>query len=161
MLLAVAAVAGAMYVAAALGGAKAGVTLKQYSALKKEVTSLSSKVKTLQQDVGSQASTVSSLSGTVTTLNTTVTSDDSFITSCLKAADVVGVSEFGDPAGSAGYAYSNDGSNIFWTTALDLDSTSPGGYLQLVAPSCVSAGAAAQKQGAQTERARSFTARQR
>jgi hypothetical protein len=50
------------------------------------------------------------------------------------------VSEFGDPQGTFGYSYTDNGTDFFDTTALDIDTSStPGGFLQLVDPSCVTA----------------------
>ena len=56
MLVGVAAVAGAMYVAAASGSQQAkGPTLKQFKALKAQVTTLSKKLKTTQNDLDALA----------------------------------------------------------------------------------------------------------
>ena len=131
MLVAVATVAGAVYATAAPGSAQKAPTAKQFAALKKEVAQLST-------EVASQASAISTLQTTLTTVQTTVTNDDGFITGCLIAGGAWPVSEYGDPFGSFGYAYSDDGSTLFLTTALDFDpSNAPEAWLAGVDPSCI------------------------
>jgi hypothetical protein len=51
---------------------------------------------------------------------------------------VEGVSQFGDPNGTHGYVYSDDGVNEFLTSALDFDdSGAPQVWSLVVAPECV------------------------
>jgi hypothetical protein len=103
MLVGVAVVAAAMYVAAAPGSQQsAGPTAKQFKALKKQVASLSKTVKALK-----------GLAGIEVTL----------INDCDKVAQPI--DQFGDPQGQPptfGYEFSNDGtpdSTTTLTTALD------------------------------------------
>jgi hypothetical protein len=127
MLLAVAAVAGGMYVAAAPGRtAHAGPTWKQYSALQKQVVALKKQVGQVKK-VAADA--------------------DGFVRSCLLTtnAGVAAVSVFGDSNANPtyGYNFTQLGGAQALTTALDIDvSASPGGYLQAVDPSCIGNAAA-------------------
>lgn len=131
MLLAVAAVAGGMYVAAAPGHtAHAGPTWKQYSALQKQVVALKKQV------------------GQVKGL---AVDADGFVRSCLLTnnAGVAAVSVFGDTNANPtfGYNYTQLGGGQALTTALDVDaSASPGGYLQAVDPSCIGPSSASHAQ---------------
>jgi hypothetical protein len=119
MLVAVAAVAGAMYVAAASGSqqSRRGPTAKQFAALKKEVGGLKKQL---------------------TQVKAIAVDADSFIAQCLIQGGAAPVSQFGDAQGQTyGYHY-NDGTNEGYRTALDLDtSANPQGYLQGVDPSCL------------------------
>jgi hypothetical protein len=136
MLVAVAAVAGAMYVAAAPGGQRAAPpTAAQLATLKRQVASLSKKLTALKKDEGKVKSAATDAEG--------------FIAGCFVKAGVAPVSQFGDVNGTYGFAYTAAaGGTSTPRTALDLDvSTTPGGFLQGVDPSCVnSSGAAAQAQ---------------
>ena len=129
MLLAVAAVAGGMYVAAATGSQQAkGPTAKQFKALQKQVASLKTQVAQAKKNA---ASAVGFIEGCFLTSN----------------AGVAPVSVFGDTAATPvwGYGYYTHAAPtvLSYATALDIDgSTSPGGYLQGVDPSCVSSSAA-------------------
>lgn len=165
--LAVAAVAAAMYVAAASGSRSAAAhhhaappTGKQFAALKKSVAKIGKKVKTQGATIKAQGATISSLNALVSTQATTITklqsqltalqtdetavktmatADDGFISTCLVAGGVAGVSEFGDPAGTFGYVFDNGGGSDVDVAALDLDSSATPDFLfQTVAPSCVS-----------------------
>jgi hypothetical protein len=100
MLLAVAAIAGVMYVAAAPGSAlHAGPTARQFAALKKQVVALQKKVKTLQTDTN--------VVGTV-------------VFHCMLHS-VIGVDQKGDPAGTFGFQYTTtSGGAVGSTTGLDL-----------------------------------------
>jgi hypothetical protein len=69
------------------------------------------------------------------TLETRVADLESAIYPCLF---VQGMSQYGDPAGTYGYLYSDDGVNAFLTTALDLDTgEAPEVWTAVVAPECV------------------------
>jgi hypothetical protein len=135
MLVGVAAVAGAMYVAAAPGSQQAsGPTAKQFNALKKQVASLSKTLKTVKAEAAAA---------------------DGFVQACLVSTNsgVLPINLFGDPNGAVtgtaqGYKYgtgadptltTNDG----YATALNLDTSTPfqGVYIQGVDPTCVTAGA--------------------
>jgi outer membrane murein-binding lipoprotein Lpp len=121
MLVGVAVVAAAMYVAASPASQQAsGPTAKQFKALKAQVTSLSKKLKSTKAEADAAVG---------------------FIATCLvdPSAGVWGVSEFGDgQAGTFGYWYTDDGTNYSNVTALDFDgSTNPQSFLQAVNPSCV------------------------
>lgn len=122
MLVGVAVVAAAMYVAASSASQQsAGPTAKQFNALKKQVTSLSKKLKATKAEADAAVG---------------------FIATCLVSqnAGVWGVSEFGDRSATPtfGYHYTPDGTTEQLVTALDFDgSTSPQTYLQAVDPTCV------------------------
>lgn len=109
MLIGVALVAGAMYVAAAPGGLRAtGPSAKQFAALKKQVATLSKLTKRLNSDV----------------IGTNV-----LIIHCLMH-QLVGVSQKGDPAGTFGYSFTpSAGAAAGSTTALDLAPTASATYL--------------------------------
>jgi len=120
MLAGVALVAAAMYVAASPASQQSkGPTEKQFVALEKKVTTLSK------------------------TLKTTKTKADAaygFIASCFVTtnAGALPVNDFGDPQGTFGYWYTDNGTDYFNATAPDIDTSStPGGYLQLVDASCI------------------------
>jgi hypothetical protein len=118
MLVGVAAVAGAMYVAAASGSQQSrGPTARQFAALKKEVGGLKKQLKQVKA-IAIDA--------------------DSFIGQCLIQGGAAPVSQFGDAQSQTfGYHY-NDGTTESYRTALDLDmGANPQGYLQGVDPSCV------------------------
>lgn len=121
MLVGVAVVAAAMYVAASPASQQAsGPTTAQFNALKKQVATLSKKLKATKLRADASYN---------------------FIGGCLVTsnAGVWGVSEFGDGnAGTFGYWYTDDGTNYSNVTALDFDgSTTPQTYLQAVDPQCV------------------------
>jgi outer membrane murein-binding lipoprotein Lpp len=123
MLVAVAAVAAAMYVAASPASQQSsGVTAKQFKALKAQVANLSKSLKSTRAEADAAVG---------------------FIANCLVSANagVWGVSEFGDGAGGTfGYRYTEGGTNEINVTALDFDgSGSPDAYLQSVDPTCVQA----------------------
>ena len=135
MLVGVAAVAGAMYVAAAPGSEQAsGPTAKQFNALKKQVASLSKTLKTVKAEA---------------------VDADGFVRTCLVSSNsgVVPMNLFGDPTGSAtgtpqGYHYGTGAdptatTNDSYATALSLDTSTPfqGVYVQGVDPTCVTAAA--------------------
>lgn len=102
-LLAVAIVAGAMYVAAAPGSRQAaGPTAKQFAALKKQVTKLEKQVKSAKTEATAVAAVM---------------------LQCL-LHQTVGVSQNGDPGGTYGYSYTANGTTTL-TTALDLNSSAP------------------------------------
>ncbi len=97
MLLAVAAVAGGMYVAAATGSQQAkGPTAKQFKALKAQVAVLQKKVKAAQ----------------------TLANDDAVVTVHCLMHQLFGVAERG--SSTSGYIFGTDGSSGTPTTALDL-----------------------------------------
>ena len=126
LVLTLATVAGATYVATAPGGQAAGPTAAQFNALKKQVAKLQG--------------SVSALHATVVALDGVVEDDDAFIANCFVAEGVAPVSQYGDGvSGAYGYAYSNDGSDYFLTTGLDFTSSgdSVDVYLQAVSPSCL------------------------
>lgn len=124
LLVGVAVVAAAMYVAASPASQQAGrPSAKQFAALKKQVASLSKSLKQVKAAANDA---------------------DGFVRTCLISTNsgVLPINRFGDPAGTFGYQYF-DGSNNIDTTALDLDTSTPfqGVYLQGVDPTCVTAGA--------------------
>jgi len=124
MLVGVAAVAAAMYVAAAPGSQQAsGPSAKQFSALKKEVASLSKSLKTVKAEATAAAG---------------------YIATCLVSnnSGALPVNQFGDTAHAVatfGYQYTaTAGGAVTSRTALDIDSSgTPGGFVQGVDPTCV------------------------
>lgn len=124
MLVGVAVVAGAMYVAAAPGSQRAsGPTAKQFAALKKQVATLSKTEKTLKKEADSAAG---------------------FIASCLVSsnAGIVPINQFGS-TGTTGFVFGTVSAGTITgataRTALDVDtSTTPGALLLAVDPACVS-----------------------
>jgi hypothetical protein len=133
MLVGVAVVAAAMYVAAAPGSQQAkGPTAKQFKALKKQVTSLNKKLTALTK---SEAAT-------------TKLADDAegFIADCLTSTGggALGVNQFGTTTGT-GFQVGTVGQPASSVrTALDLEqNTTTGAYLQVVDPSCLVSSTAA------------------
>ena len=133
MLVAVAAVAGAIYVAAAPGSQEAapGPTAKQFAALKRQEASLSKSLKALKKDEGKVKSAAGDAVG--------------FIADCFVKAGFVPVSQFGDTSDTYGFVYQAAPSGAMTNrTALDLDASStPQILLQSIDPSCVSTTGAA------------------
>lgn len=121
MLVGVAVVAAAMYVAAGTASQQStGPTAKQFKALKAQVATLGKKLKATKAEADAAVG---------------------FLAECLVStnAGVWGVSEFGDgsSAPTFGYHYT-DGTTEHLVTALDFDgSTTPDTYLQAVDPACV------------------------
>lgn len=125
MLVAVATVAGAMYVAAAPGSQQSTPTARQFTALKKQVAKLSKSLNALKKDEGKVKS------GAVEA--------ETFLASCFVSAGAVGVGQFGDANGAFGFKYTTDGINETRRTALDVDtSAAPQALLQAVSPTCIS-----------------------
>jgi len=148
-LLAVAAVAGVTYVAAAPGGQTVAPTARQFAALKKQVSKLSKKVK-------AQGATIATLQTAEKGVKTEADAVAGFIANCLTSsgAGALPINQFGDATNATfGYRYVDSGaSSDIFTTALDVDgSSSPGAFLQTVDPSCVTS-SALRKAGALTER---------
>ena len=122
MLVAVAAVAGAMYVAASPASQQAkGPTLKQFNALKKQVATLSKQVKTVVKPEADAA---------VAIIGACYLKDNGNGTASFL---VMPVSQRGNS--SAGHLFGT-GSGSTPTTALDVSAASPQAYLQEVDPQC-------------------------
>ena len=122
MLVAVAAVAGAMYVAASPASQQSkGPTLKQFNALKKQVATLSKEIKTVVKPEADAAVGIIGLCYL----------DISGNTATFK---VMPVSQRG--VAGTGYLFGASGSPGTATTALDVAASSPQAYLQEVDPSC-------------------------
>jgi len=127
MLVGVAVVAAAMYVAASPASQQSKTpTEKQFLALQKKVATLTKNLKTTKSEADAVVG---------------------FIQSCLTSAHAgaLGLSDFGDPNGTFGYRYDSDGAGPAtdtFTTAVDGDaSATPGAFVQAVDPSCVNANA--------------------
>jgi hypothetical protein len=126
MLVGVAAVAAAVYVAASPASQQSKApTAKQFNALKKEVASLNKTLKTVKAEANSAAG---------------------FIATCLTSQNsgVVPVSQFGTT--TDGFLFGSPSASPPYTarTALDVDpGASPQGFLQAVDPSCLSSTTAA------------------
>jgi hypothetical protein len=126
MLVGVAVVAAAMYVAAGSASQQSkGVSPKAFKALQKQVATLSKTLKTVKAEAADA---------------------DGFVQTCMVSSNsgVLPINEFGDAAGTFGYKYTQDGTTLVNTTALDVDTTTSnfqGVYLQGVDPQCVSTGA--------------------
>src|SRR3954451_570662 len=125
MLVAVAAVAGAMYVAASPASQQSrGPTLKQFNALKKQVATLSKTLKTVvkpEADISASyiLTCLSSVSGGSITIN------------------AMPVSQRGST--TSGYLFGASSPGVSTpTTALDINTTAPTDVLQEFDPSCLS-----------------------
>ena len=122
MLVAVAAVAGAMYVAASPASQQSrGPTLKQFNALKKQVATLSKQLKTVVKPEADAA---------VAIIGACYLKDNGNGTASFL---VMPVSRLGNSG--AGYLFGSSGVNAP-TTALDEVTSSPQAYLQEVDPQC-------------------------
>lgn len=134
MLVGVAVVAAAMYVAASPASQQSkGPSAKQFAALKKQVATLTKSLKAVKAEAADA---------------------DGFVQSCLISANsgVVPINQFGDPTGAQGtaqgYHYGTGGDPTSTTgdtyaTALDVDgSATPGAFIQGVDPACVSSSSA-------------------
>jgi len=135
MLVGVAVVAGAMYVAAAPGSRQAAApSARQFAALKKQVSGLNKKLKALTKDETAVRKLALTLGG--------------FIVECdlSETAGFKGVTRYGDAAASTyGFVYqaTAGGANTN-RTALDFDtSATPQVFLQAIDPTCATASAAA------------------
>jgi hypothetical protein len=129
MLVGVAVVAGAMYVAAAPGSRQAtGPTARQFAALKKRVAGLNKKLKVLTKDETNVKKLAVEVGG--------------FVVACYLSdtAGFKGVTRYGDAASSTyGFVYQPTAgvSTTGLRTALDFDtSAAPQVYLQAVDPTC-------------------------
>jgi len=122
MLVGVAVVAAAMYVAASSASQQSKApTAKQFNALKKQVASLSKSLKTAKKEADESVKFLACL-----------TSDNS---------GVLPVNQFGNTTGTGttGYMIGTTGAATSVGTALDVDgSQTPGAFLQAVDPACVS-----------------------
>ena len=124
MLVGVAAVAGAMYVAASPASQQSkGPTLKQFNALKKQVATLSKKLKT----IGAEADAVGTIVGAcyLTVNGGTV------------SFEALPVSQRG--TNTTGYLFGSTSASSTPTTALDVDTATPHATLQEVDPTCLAA----------------------
>jgi hypothetical protein len=121
MLVGVAVVAAAMYVAASPASQQSsGPTLKQFTALKKQVATLSKKLKAVKSEADAAV-------GIIGTCYLHQNSDGTV------GFTVMQVSRLGNS--SAGYLFGTSGANAP-TTALDEVTSSPQAYLQEVDPQC-------------------------
>ncbi|HEU5476423.1 MAG TPA: hypothetical protein VFU64_01185 [Gaiellaceae bacterium] len=134
MLVAVAAVAGVMYVAAAPGGRQSTPTAQQFAALKKRVARLSKSLTVLKKDEARVKSGAAQA--------------EAFLLQCFVSAGAVGVSQFGDANGTFGFGYQatpppSAGTITSYRRALDIDTSSAAqGLLQAVSPACITSDAA-------------------
>ena len=128
MLVGVAVIAAVMYVAASPASQQAKApTAKQFNALKKQVATLSKSLKTVKAEATAAAG---------------------FIASCLVSdnSGVLPVNQFGTQPGP-GFFYGTTTTSFSLRTALDVDTAAtPGGFLQGVDPSCVTAGSTTLRQ---------------
>lgn len=133
MLVGVAVVAAAMYVAASPASQQSkGPSAKQFKALQKKVATLTKSLKTVKAEAADA---------------------DGFVQSCMVSSNsgVLPINQFGDPQGTnsgtaQGYVYgtgaiTNPIPGAAYTTALDVDGSTPfsGIYIQGVDPACVTA----------------------
>lgn len=136
MLVGVAVVAGAMYVAAAPGGRQAASpTARQFNALKKQVASLNKNLKALKKDEAQVKLAAAAAAG--------------YIGACFldTSGNIVSlpVNQFGTAgAGATGFLFGTDGTSATPRSALDIDTSgSPKAYLQEVNTTCATSAAAA------------------
>lgn len=140
MLVGVAAVAGAMYVAAAPGSRQAAPpTARQFAALKKQVAALSKNLKVLKKDEAqvklAAVATVSYIGGCFLDSNANIVN--------------LAVNQFG--TSSDGFLFGTPGGGATATTrsALDIDTSgSPKAYLQAVNSDCLTSASALQRSSA-------------
>jgi hypothetical protein len=133
LLVGIAVVAGAMYVAAAPGGRQASPpTARQFAALKKQVASLNTKLKALTKDEKS--------------VKTAAVAAVEYIGACFLDSNGniqnLQVNDFGTT--TSGFLFGAPGSGATATprSALDVDASgSPLAYLQEVTPACVTGAA--------------------
>ena len=127
LLLGVAAVAGAMYVAGASGSQQSKfASKKQVAALQKKVTSLTKELKaTVKPEADFSASYLLSCLLTLDTSNNTL------------SVNLMPVSEFGNA--TSGFLFGNVSTSTP-RSALDVNTTSPTALLQEINPSCLSGG---------------------
>ena len=130
MLVAVAALAGVMYVAAAPGGQQTTPAAQQFAALKKKVAKLSKSLTALKKDEAKVKSGAAQA--------------EAFLAQCFVSAGAVGVSQFGDANGTFGFDYTAPPpSPPSHRTALDVDTSAAAqGLLQAVSPACITGNAA-------------------
>jgi outer membrane murein-binding lipoprotein Lpp len=122
MLVGVAAVAGAMYVAASPASQQSrGPTAKQFSALKKQVAALSKKLNNVKAEADAAVGIIGACY-----LNTA---------GSATAFKEMLVSQRGVASVGPGYLYGTSGSSAP-TTALDVVTSSPQAYLQEIDPQC-------------------------
>jgi hypothetical protein len=145
VVLALAAVAGATYVATAPGSQTAAPTL---ASLNKKITLLTRKVK-------AQGVTIAALKKAENGVKTEADDAVGFLSGCLLSAGagVLPINQFGDPNATFGYHFlQSDLTTEVKTTALDVDgSTTPGAFIQAVDPTCVTPAGALRKAGALSE----------
>jgi outer membrane murein-binding lipoprotein Lpp len=146
VVLAVAAVAGATYVATASSSQRAAPTARQFAALKRQVSQLSKKVK-------SQGVKIGALQTAEKGVKTEADDVVGFLNSCFFStnAGALPINQFGDPGGTLGYHYqqsTTQGDDVL-TSALDVDNSStPGAFVQVVDPTCVTPSGGLRKMGA-------------
>jgi hypothetical protein len=133
MLVGVAVVAAAMYVAASPASQQSrGPTAKQFKALKKQVTTLSKTVKALKADEAKVKIAATNAAG--------------FIADCLVStnAGALPINDFGSATGTGYLIGTVTGGASSVRTALDVDSSTPfnGAYVQAVDPACITSSAA-------------------
>jgi hypothetical protein len=146
VVLALAGVAGATYVATAPGSQTAAPTL---ASLNKKITLLTRKVK-------AEGVTIAALKKAENGVKTEADDAVGFLNSCLLStgAGVLPINQFGDPNATFGYHYQKTTTvgDEALTTALDVDgSTTPGAFIQAVDPTCVTPAGALRKAGALSE----------
>ena len=132
MLVGVAVVAAAMYVAASPAGQQSkGPTLKQFNALKTQVATLNKKLKSTSQVADAALGVIV----------------DCYLTVGASTANAngLGVSQLG--SSTTGYLFGANSATATPTTALDLASSSPQHYLQEVTPACVAGNLARHRAG--------------
>ena len=146
MVVGVAAVAGAMYVAGASGSqqSRPGPTMKQFKALKAQVAFLKGQFAALNGTVGRQSTREDARLTKLENDDAQVLQETElavgFISGCFLNSGgsyrELPVSQFG--SASAGFLFGTSGSSATPRTALDIDTSgSPMAYLQEVNPACI------------------------
>jgi len=123
ILVGVAVVAAAMYVAAGSASQTGGVSPAKFNALEKKVAALSKTLKTVKVEAMDA---------------------DQFLRSCMlppSNGGVLPINEYGDPAGTFGYKYTDNGVDVINTTAIDADPapSNTTAWIQVVDSACVAA----------------------
>jgi len=142
MLVGVAVVAAAMYVAAAPGSPQAtGPTVKQFAALKKQVASLNKKLKALTKDEKVVRTAAGAAVG--------------YIAACFLDSNGniqnLPVTQFGSTSAGFLFGAPNGGATATARTGLDVDTSgSAQSFLQKVTPACITSSASSSQQSGVT-----------
>lgn len=104
----------------------ASASCKKISCVNGKISTLTSKDNTLRSEVSTLTSEdntltseVNTLTSEVNTLTPEVSNDHTVVGDFTSCFEELPITQYGDPAGTFGYEFSNDGATNFYTTALD------------------------------------------